>query len=1072
MLRSLFLIFFLTCTHLTSADDLVSAGTATASIIGSVDERLADYPIPDDFLVEVLTEGGTTYSSIAFTPGGGVLVAEKGGRIWSWNNVTSALSLQIDLSEEVYENGKQGIASMVVEEYQGGTRLFILYSVSVLDDGENGEAFGRVARYDLAPDTYAIIESSKVILLGDDFSNGIPACDGARSLGKIRLGQDGSLLVATSDAASDNEVDVGGLHAECFGAGRFGNEQDIGAYRSQSLTSLAGKVLRIDTSTGNGLPSNPFFSGLGTNTTSKIWSYGLREPAEILALELDSEPDYPGDIRITDRGWNVLEELNSSSEGGINYGWPCLDGLEPATQYANGPLGSVFCGADEKQGPRHWWHHQNAAFSNPSGLAGTRLGSLALYNGEVYPEYYKGRIFYSDQNRGWLATAAQGPDGGLQDQVLFSIQTGTVLDLQYNPYDHYLYFINQETGTLARLRHQQEAEVVALDSNPRTVEVAGWGMYGEYFDEVDFTGDTVVRIDTLLAYGVFDGPEGDIYNAARWEGFIVPEHSEVYTLHVSYLENIRFWMNDELLFEDDGQDDGRKLRDRVTRQFVRLKAGVPYRIKVEQALGNDEVKIGLSWSSASQKLESLSESQVFYTVREGVNLCLLEDARTSLSSTLSPFAVSEKACDGNTNGDFFAGSVAVTESQQLPYWEVNLGSVRDVGQISLWGRTDCCEESLIGAFVLVSNTPFAEDGLGVLSQQGVSAYIVSWLDNARFSVPVNRTAQYIRVQHPVESVLHLAEVGIQAGLGNLEGAPPPGGLVSWWPFERGGEDRRSFNDGVFRNGARTTEDKSRQNVLELDGVSDWMEVPHRDRLNGTQGLSYALWVWPDEWKNDIELMAKHSGEEGQMWLGAEDGFLVGRALTEAGNKEVRAVLPPERVWTHVALTYDGNTLGLYVNGREEIRNSFSFSPLRLNEAPLAVGKDFYGRLDDAVVYNTALDDQQLQELLGALSNVHVDDGSLERPFKSILAWESIFPNPFYDRVNVNYVLSNSHVVQVDVYDSIGRRIRTFQTDYKTQGEHAFTWDGRSDTGDEVRAGVYFIRVGANGTVITSPLIKL
>jgi len=1040
--------------------------------MGAVDERPARFPIPDDFLVEVLTGGEATYSSIAFTPGGEVLVAEKGGRIWSWNNLTSALTLQVDLSEEVYENGNQGIASMVVEEYQGGARLFILYSVSELDDNEKGEAFGRVARYDLAPDTYALIESSKAILLGDDFSNGIPACDGARSLGKIRLGQDGSLLIATSDAASYNEVDVGGLHAECFGAGRFGNEEDIGAYRSQSLTSLAGKVLRIDTSTGNGLPSNPFFSGLGTNTTSKIWSYGLREPAEILAIELDGQSEYPGDLLIADRGWNVLEELNSSSEGGANYGWPCLDGLEPATQYANGPLGPVFCNGDEKQAPQHWWHHQNSAFSNPSGLAGTRWGSLALYEGDVYPAYYKDRIFYSDQSRGWVATAAQGQDGALQDQVLFSIQTGTVLDLQYNPHDHYLYFIDQGTGTLSRLRHQQEAEVVALDGNPRTVEVAGWGMYGEYFDEVDFMGNSVIRIDTLLAYGVFDGPEGDIYNAARWEGFVVPEHSEVYTLHVSYLESIRFWMNDELLFEDNGLDDGRALRDRVTRQFVRLKAGVPYRIKVEQALEDDEVKIGLAWNSASQELESLSENQVFYSIREGVNLCLLEDANTSLSSTLSPFAVSENACDGNTNGDFFAGSVAVTESQQLPYWDVDLGSVRDVGQIALWGRTDCCEESLIGAFILVSNAPFVEEDLGVLSQEGVSAYIVSWLDNARFSIPVNRTARYIRIQHPVEPVLHLAEAEIQAGVGNLEGAPPPEGLVSWWPFERSGEDRRSFNDGVLRNGARTVEDESRQNVLELDGDSDWMEVPHSDRLNGTQGLSYALWVWPEEWKDEIEFMAKNSEQEGQMWLGVENGFLIGRAQTEAGGKEVRTVLPSEREWAHIALTYDGNSLGLYVNGREEIRNSFAFSPLRLNEAPLAVGNGFYGRLDDAVVYNTALDDQQIQELLGAVSNVHADEGDPEHPFTNVLAWESIFPNPFHDRVSVNYLLSHSQVVHVDVYDSIGRRIRSFQADYKTQGQHAFTWDGHSDAGGEVRAGVYFIRVTANETVITSPLIKL
>ena len=71
-----------------------------------------------------------------------------------------------------------------------------------------------------------------------------------------------------------------------------------------------------------------------------------------------------------------------------------------------------------------------------------------------------------------------------------------------------------------------------------------------------------------------------------------------------------------------------------------------------------------------------------------------------MSTTLSPFSVADNACDGNTDGDFFAGSVAVTEKQALPYWEVDLGASRDIRSIALWGRTDCCQDSLEGAFYL------------------------------------------------------------------------------------------------------------------------------------------------------------------------------------------------------------------------------------------------------------------------------------------------------------------------------------------------------------------------------------
>ena len=38
-----------------------------------------------------------------------------------------------------------------------------------------------------------------------------------------------------------------------------------------------------------------------------------------------------------------------------------------------------------------------------------------------------------------------------------------------------------------------------------------------------------------------------------------------------------------------------------------------------------------------------------------------------MSSTLSEFADARNACDGNTSGDFFEGSVAVTQTEDNPF---------------------------------------------------------------------------------------------------------------------------------------------------------------------------------------------------------------------------------------------------------------------------------------------------------------------------------------------------------------------------------------------------------------------
>ena len=50
-----------------------------------------------------------------------------------------------------------------------------------------------------------------------------------------------------------------GNDAPCRNAGLITAEQDEGALRAQHLTSLLGKVLRINADTGLGVPSNPWY---------------------------------------------------------------------------------------------------------------------------------------------------------------------------------------------------------------------------------------------------------------------------------------------------------------------------------------------------------------------------------------------------------------------------------------------------------------------------------------------------------------------------------------------------------------------------------------------------------------------------------------------------------------------------------------------------------------------------------------------------------------------------------------------------------------------------------------------
>jgi hypothetical protein len=57
-------------------------------------------------------------------------------------------------------------------------------------------------------------------------------------------------------------------------------------------------------------------------------------------------------------------------------------------------------------------------------------------------------------------------------------------------------------------------------------------------------------------------------------------------------------------------------------------------------------------------------------------------------------------------------------------------------------------------------------------------------------------------------------------------------------------------------------------------------------------------------------------------------------------------------------------------------------------------------------------------------------------------------------------------VSAAVIDVAGRTVRTLVSDAAwTPGAHTIEWDGRSESGQSLRAGVYFLQVRAGGTTL-------
>ncbi len=223
--------------------------------------------------------------------------------------------------------------------------------------------------------------------------DGIPiedciACDAtSHTAGTLFFGADRVLFASLGDGA------------DYSGPNRVG-------LRTQNLDSLSGRVLRINPDTGEGLSDNPWFNpAKPSSNRSRTWSYGFRNPFRI-TLKPKS-----GDVYIGDVGTSYYEEINNGK--GINFGWPCYEGgfLERSqlegeatasikqVGYKAHPRTIDFCNQMYAQGTeivRKPLYNYRHPYDETGKDLGASITGLAFYEGNVYPETYRGALFFAD----------------------------------------------------------------------------------------------------------------------------------------------------------------------------------------------------------------------------------------------------------------------------------------------------------------------------------------------------------------------------------------------------------------------------------------------------------------------------------------------------------------------------------------------------------------------------------------------------------------------------------------------------------------------------------------------------
>jgi len=83
-----------------------------------------------------------------------------------------------------------------------------------------------------------------------------------------------------------------------------------------------------------------------------------------------------------------------------------------------------------------------------------------------------------------------------------------------------------------------------------------------------------------------------------------------------------------------------------------------------------------------------------------------------------------------------------------------------------------------------------------------------------------------------------------------------------------------------------------------------------------------------------------------------------------------------------------------------------------------------------------------------------------------------YPNPFNPSTKIEYQLPTSGLVQLKIYDVLGREVRTLADELQQAGTYRVEWDGRDNSGREAVSGVYFYQLRTRSYVKTNKMVLL
>jgi glucose/arabinose dehydrogenase/PKD repeat protein len=914
-------------------------------------------PLQQGFTESVVLSGMSEPTDVAFAPDGRVFIAEKSGLIKVFSGLdTTTPTIAADLRTQVHNFWDRGLLSLAIDpQFPIRPYLYAFYAY----DGKVGETAPRWGQPGVSsddcpsppgPTDNGCVVSSRLVKLTvsgnlvtseqtlvHDWCQQYPS----HAAGGLVFGPDGMLYATGGDGASFNFTDYGQKGNPCgdppgaVGANLTSPTAEGGALRAQDFrtttdpTGLNGAMIRIDPDTGAAAPGNPLSASSDANAR-RIVAAGMRNPFRI-AFRPGTNEIYVGDV-----GWGAWEEINrlpAPTDTIVdNFGWPCYEGNGQSPAYAGAGLNlckSLYSATGSATSPLYTYSHSGDVVAGEDCTeAGASVSGLAFYQGGSYPAAYKGALFFADYSKRctWVMFEKNGQIDPSTRAVFLNENDPVNLEIGPNG-DLFLVDFN---GSLRRIHYPggNRAPTAVVKAEP----LAGPLPLTVNFDA---SGSTDPDAGDVLGY------LWDLDGDGQYDDSTAVKPSRTYT----QAENVTVKLK---VTDKGGLVSTASVLIGAGNELPQAQIDTPT-TALRWAVGD---KISFSGQGSDPQDGALGAASMSWTLVmrhcETENDCHSHNIQTFPGVALGSFTAPDHDFPSHlelrlTVTD--SGGLSDTETLRLDPETVDLTFKSDPAGLNLStgeksGPAPFAETVIVGSKLsLAAPSP---------QSLGATAYgFSSWSDGGA------RTHEIVA---PSTATTYTASYKVEPG--------PPGLVLGYGFEETSGQAANDVsaadNDGTI-NGPTGTASGKFGRALSFDGTNDRVDVPDAASLDLTTAMTLEAWVRPTTNSGWRSALFKERGTTSMVYaLYSSNGS---KPTTETFTSAVNAVPGPTgltvNTWTHLASTYDGTTVRLFVNGTQ-VASKVATGAMPSTANPLRIGGNavygdyFSGLIDEVRIYNRAL----------------------------------------------------------------------------------------------------------------------